>query len=231
MTPVETEMSDRYKKIQDQVISAAIRSGRDPGEIRILAVSKTVPAPAIQTAIDSGLTLFGENRIQEAREKIKLLHGNFTMHMIGHLQSNKSSDAVKLFDLIHSIDKITTARAINHEAEKTGKVQKILIQIKTVNEDTKSGISPEESLKLAENILSLGNLDLQGVMTIGPLTDDSRVTRRAFRDTAAVLSKINSEFGLNIRVISMGMSGDFGIAVEEGSTILRIGSSIFGTRQ
>lgn len=231
MTPVETEMSDRYKKIQDQVISTAIRSGRDPGEIRILAVSKTVPAPAIQTAIDSGLTLFGENRIQEAREKIKLLHGNFTMHMIGHLQSNKSSDAVKLFDLIHSIDKITTARAINHEAEKTGKVQKILIQIKTVNEDTKSGISPEESLKLAENILSLGNLDLQGVMTIGPLTDDSRVTRRAFRDTAAVLSKINSEFGLNIRVISMGMSGDFGIAVEEGSTILRIGSSIFGTRQ
>lgn len=231
MTPVETEMSDRYKKIQDQVISAAIRSGRDPGEIRILAVSKTVPAPAIQTAIDSGLTLFGENRIQEAREKIKLLHGDFTMHMIGHLQSNKSSDAVKLFDLIHSIDKITTARAINHEAEKTGKVQKILIQIKTVNEDTKSGISPEESLKLAENILSLGNLDLQGVMTIGPLTDDSRVTRRAFRDTSAVLSKINSEFGLNIRVISMGMSGDFGIAVEEGSTILRIGSSIFGTRQ
>lgn len=231
MTPVETEMSDRYKKIQDQVISAAIRSGRDPGEIRILAVSKTVPAPAIQTAIDSGLTLFGENRIQEAREKIKLLHGDFTMHMIGHLQSNKSSDAVKLFDLIHSIDKITTARAINREAEKTGKVQKILIQIKTVNEDTKSGISPEESLKLAENILSLGNLDLQGVMTIGPLTDDSRVTRRAFRDTAAVLSKINSEFGLNIRVISMGMSGDFGIAVEEGSTILRIGSSIFGTRQ
>lgn len=231
MTPVETEMSDRYKKIQDQVISAAIRSGRDPGEIRILAVSKTVPAPAIQTAIDSGLTLFGENRIQEAREKIKLLHGDFTMHMIGHLQSNKSSDAVKLFDLIHSIDKITTARAINREAEKTGKVQKILIQIKTVNEDTKSGISPEESLKLAENILSLGNLDLQGVMTIGPLTDDSRVTRRAFRDTSAVLSKINSEFGLNIRVISMGMSGDFGIAVEEGSTILRIGSSIFGTRQ
>ena len=231
MASFETKISDRYKTIQDQVISAAIRSGRDPGEIRILAASKTVPAPVLQKAIDSGLTLFGESRIQEAREKIKLLHGNFTMHMIGHLQSNKSSDAVKLFDLIHSIDKISTARAINREAEKTGKIQKVLIQIKTVSEDTKSGISPEGSIKLTENIISLANLDLQGVMTIGPLTDDSRITRRAFRDTAAVLPIINREFGLNARVISMGMSGDFDIAIEEGSTVLRIGTSIFGSRQ
>ena len=223
-------IADRYKKISDSVYKAAHRCGRNPDEIRILAVSKTVSHTAIQEAIDSGITLFGENRIQEAKSKTGLLHGMFIMHMIGHLQSNKSADAVKLFDLVHSIDKISTARALDAEAEKSGKIQKILIQIKTHEEDTKSGISPEESLKLAENILMLKNLDLQGVMTIGPLTDDTVMTRRAFRETASVLVKINREFGLHMQQASMGMSGDYGIAIEEGSTILRIGSSIFGAR-
>lgn len=223
-------LRDRYKKIRDDVYNAAERCGRNPGEISILAVSKTVPHPVIQEAIDSGITLFGENRIQEAKAKIPLLNGSFSVHMIGHLQSNKSADAVKLFDLVHSIDKISTAAALNSEAEKSGKIQKVLIQVKTYEEDTKSGISPEESLKLAENIILLKNLELQGVMTIGPLTDDKVITRRAFRETAAVLANLNLKLGLDMRQVSMGMSGDYVIAVEEGSTILRIGSSIFGAR-
>jgi len=223
-------IAERYKKISDNVYTAAQHCGRNPDEISILAVSKTVPHTHVQEAIDSGITILGENRIQEAKFKIPLLHGAFSMHMIGHLQSNKSTDAVKLFDMIHSIDKISTARALNAEAEKSGKIQKILIQIKTHEEDTKSRISPEESLKLAENIVLLKNLELQGVMTIGPLTDDTAITRRAFRETSAVLVKLNLELGLKMRHVSMGMSGDFRIAVEEGSTILRIGSSIFGVR-
>ena len=223
-------IADRYKKITEEVFSTAARCGRNPDEITILAVSKTVGHSVVQEAIDSGISFFGENRIQEAKAKIPLLHGNFSFQMIGHLQSNKSSDAVKLFDLIHSIDKLSTAQALNKAAEKYGKIQKILIQIKTHAEDTKSGISPEDSLKLAENIISLNNLELQGVMTIGPITDDASVTRSAFRETAKLLVRLNSEFGLNMRHVSMGMSGDFGIAVEEGATILRIGSSIFGER-
>lgn len=224
-------IADKYKKIQDDVITAAQRCGRNPDEISILAVTKTVPYPIIQDAIDSGITLFGENRVQEAKAKTSLLHGNFSIQMIGHLQSNKSADAVKLFDLIHSVDKISTARALDTEAEKSCKKQKILIQIKTHEEDTKSGISPEESLKLAENILILKNLELQGVMTIGPLTDNAEITRRAFRETSAALVRLNNETGLKMHHLSMGMSGDYTIAVEEGSTILRIGSSIFGARE
>lgn len=223
-------IADKYKKIQDDVITTAQRCGRNPCEISILAVTKTVPHSMVQNAIDSGITLFGENRVQEAKSKISLLHGSFSVQMIGHLQSNKSADAVKLFDLIHSVDKISTARALDAEAEKSGKKQKILIQIKTHEEDTKSGISPEESLKLAENILILKNLELQGLMTIGPLTDNAEITRRAFRETSATLVRLNNETGLKMHQLSMGMSGDYTIAVEEGSTILRIGSLIFGAR-
>lgn len=223
-------IADRYSKIKDGIYTAALKCGRNPDDISILAVSKTVPYSVVQEAIDSGITLFGENRIQEAKAKIGLLHGSFSMHMIGHLQSNKSADAVKLFDLVHSIDKISTARALNAEAEKAGKIQKILIQIKTYDEDTKSGIRPAESLELAENILLLKNIELQGVMTIGPLTDDNVITRRAFRETSAVLQSLNRKLGLNMIHVSMGMSGDYTLAVEEGSTIVRIGSSIFGAR-
>lgn len=223
-------IADRYRKIKDDIYTAARNCGRNPDEISIMAVSKTLPHTVVQDAIDSGITLFGENRIQEAKTKIGLLHGSFSLHMIGHLQSNKSADAVKLFDMVHSIDKISTARALDAEAEKAGKIQKILIQIKTYDEDTKSGISPEKSPELAENILLLKNIELQGVMTIGPLTGDKAITRRAFRDTAAVLMELNRKFGLNMRQVSMGMSGDYTIAVEEGSTIVRIGSLIFGAR-
>lgn len=223
-------IADRYNKIRDEVHKAALRCGRNPDDIHILAVTKTVPDKTVQEAIDSGLTLFGENRIQEAKTKIQLLHGAFSFHMIGHLQSNKSADAVKLFDLVHSVDKLSTAAALDAEAGKAGKKQQVLIQIKTHEEHTKSGISPEESMELAENILSLKNLELQGVMTIGPLTDDGLITRQAFRETAAVLARLNLEYGLKLRQISMGMSGDYVTAVEEGATILRIGSSIFGSR-
>jgi len=221
---------ERYNRIREEVDRAAMNCGRDPRSIKILAVSKTVPCEIIQEAIDSGITLLGENRVQEAKSKITTLQGTFTLHMVGHLQSNKAHDAVKLFELIHSVDKLKTAEALDSAAGKEGKKQRILIQIKTFNEETKSGISPEESMQLAENILRMENLILEGIMTIGPITDDPGITRSAFRDTASALRRINSELGLNLQELSMGMSGDFPLAVEEGSTILRIGTSIFGRR-
>lgn len=221
---------DKYKRIADEVSDISAKCGRDNTKVKILAVSKTVEASRIQDAINSGIELFGENRIQEAKAKRGSLHGSFSFHMIGHLQSNKAPDAVKLFDLIHSIDKISTAQAISKEAEKIMKKQKILIQLKTHNEPTKSGVNPDDSFKLAENILNMKNLILDGVMVIGPITDNKQITRESFRKTATTLFRLNNEFGLNMEQISMGMSDDFQIAIEEGSTLVRIGSLIFGKR-
>lgn len=223
-------IKERYIKIIEEVKSTAERCGRTHSDIRIIAVSKTVAPEIVQLAIDSGIHLFGENRVQEAKAKIPQLTGNFTFHMIGHLQSNKAADAINLFDMIHSIDKISTAQTLNEAARRINKVQKILIQIKTSDEVTKSGISPEDSFSLTENILRLGNLKLHGLMTIGPVTSDRNITRQAFRQTASTLDILNNRFGLDMKEISMGMSGDFNIAVEEGATLLRVGSSIFGTR-
>lgn len=219
-----------YRIISDRVNAASHKCGRNPSDIKIIAVSKTVSYDIVQQAIDSGITLFGESRIQEAKNKLPHLHGSFKCHMIGHLQSNKAADAVEMFELIHSIDKASTAEAVSAAAGKKGKTQKILIQVKTSAEDTKSGISPEDSLFLAENILKLTNIELLGVMTIGPVTTDMNITRRAFRETASALERINNEFGLSLQELSMGMSGDFDIAIEEGASMLRIGSSIFGER-
>jgi len=223
-------INENYKRIAEDINSHALKLGRDPSQIKIIAVSKTFSHLDVQEAIDCGISLFGENKVQEAKAKIPLLKGNFKFHMIGHLQSNKSKDALLLFDLIHSIDKMQTAQKLNEEAKKIGKIQKILIQIKTSNEPTKSGVSPEESIQLAEGILSLKNLQLEGLMCIGPLTDDQSEIRKSFRETAKTLNRINTLLSLDLKELSMGMSGDYSIAIEEGSTMLRIGTAIFGTR-
>lgn len=221
---------DNYRRIQDEIKEHALKIGREPEGIKIISVSKTFPYTDIQQAIDSGIKVFGESKVQEARDKLDKLHGDFSFHMIGHLQSNKAKDAVKIFDLIHSIDKEDTAIKLNSEAEKTLKKQRVLIQVKTSDEDTKSGITPGAALKLAEIIINLNHLKLEGVMSIGPLTDDSKITRRSFIETADTLSKINSSLNLNLKELSMGMSGDYLVAVDEGATMVRIGTAIFGIR-
>jgi len=219
-----------YIKIKNSVHETAIKASRDPGSIRIVSVSKTFSHETVQQAIDSGITIFGENKIQEANSKIPLLTGNFEFHMIGHLQSNKAKDAVKLFTLIHSIDTLSTAEKVNKEAEKLEKTQDILIQINSSGEESKSGISAAEAVHLAGNILKLNNLNLKGIMTIGPLTDNESDIRKAFKLTKQTLDIINIELGLSLKELSMGMSDDYLTAVEEGATILRIGSAIFGRR-
>jgi len=223
-------IADNYKKLKEQILQAALKCGRDENSIKIVAVSKTFDSPVIQEAINSGITVFGENKVQEAKAKIPLLRGNFEFHMIGHLQSNKAKDAVSLFSLIHSIDSESTAKKVNLEAAKINKVQDILIQIKVADEPTKSGISPEEAPFLVESILSLKNLRLRGLMNIGPLSDNLSEIRKSFETTRKTLEKINSSFSLNLKELSMGMSSDYLIAIEEGATIVRIGSAIFGNR-
>lgn len=221
---------DNYRIIRDEIDKKALKTGRKPDDIKIVSVSKTFPVTDVQEAVDSGITLFGENKVQEAKEKIPHLHGDFSFHMLGHLQTNKAKDAVKLFEMIQSIDKADTALKINNEAFKINKIQRVLIQIKTADEDTKSGIAPDDAVKLAEYIINLKNIKLEGVMSIGPLTEDMRLTSKSFKETADTLNRINRSLSLNMTEISMGMSGDYLMAVEEGATMLRIGTAIFGKR-
>lgn len=221
---------DNYKSISDSIYEKALKCSRDPQSIKIVAVSKTFSADIVQEAINSGIKLFGENKIQEAKNKIPLLTGDFDFHMVGHLQSNKARDAVKLFSLIHSIDSVSTAEKLNKEAENAGKIQNILIQINSSGENTKSGISPEEAVDLAGNIIKLQNLSLQGIMTIGPLTDNIKDIIKAFSLTVKTFERINRELSINLAEISMGMSDDYLTAIEEGATLVRIGSAIFGGR-
>ena len=223
-------IAENYNKIIATINKIASSAGRDPEEIEIVTVSKTFPAQIVQEAIDSDIKLFGENRLQEAKSKIALLKGEFTFHLVGHLQSNKSRDAVGLFDIIHSIDKLSTANKVNREAEKIQKVQKILVQVNTSGEDTKSGTVPEDALDLCREILKLNNLKLLGLMTIGPFTDDKDKIRSSFVLLRKILDNINRSLDINLKELSMGMSNDYQIAVEEGATMIRIGSAIFGDR-
>ena len=223
-------ISDNYNRIKESVNETAIKCGRKTNEIKIVAVSKTFKEDVIQEAINSGIDTFGESRVQEAGKKFKSLTGNFRLDMIGHLQSNKSDEAVKLFDLIHSVDKISTASKLNLEAKKIGKIQRILLQLKTSDEDTKHGACKEEILSIAEAILSMENLKLEGIMSIGPNTTDKSMIRKSFTETSKTLNRINSSLSLNLKELSMGMSIDFAIAIEEGATLIRIGTAIFGNR-
>jgi pyridoxal phosphate enzyme (YggS family) len=221
---------DNYNRIKDIINETAIKCSRNPADIQILTVSKTFSAPIIQEAINSGIKFFGESKIQEAGEKSQILTGNFELHMIGHLQSNKVREAVNLFEVIHSIDKISTASKLNNEAEKLGKIQRILLQLKTTDELTKYGAPSDEIISLAETVSSMKNLKLDGLMTIGPNTSDNVLIQKSFIETAKTLDIINNRLKLNLTELSMGMSGDFTIAIKEGATIVRIGTAIFGGR-
>ncbi len=221
---------DNYKRIQEQIGTTARVTGRNPDEVSIIAVSKTFPVETIQSAIGEGIRLFGENRIQEAKAKIPLLSGDFSFHLVGHLQSNKAKEAVRLFDLIHSIDSESTASRVDSEAAKTGKKQDILVQINASLEDTKSGVAPEEARALCERIALLKNIRLRGLMTIGPNTDDAVKIRESFRMLRSLRDEIGARLSMELRELSMGMSSDFLIAVEEGATMVRIGTLIFGGR-
>jgi PLP dependent protein len=221
---------ENYNRILNEIHEIAASCGRNPDEINLIAVSKTFDESVVQGAIDAGIRLFGENKIQEARAKIPRLKGDFIFHMIGHLQSNKAKDAVRMFDMIHSIDSINTAAKLNSEAAGMGKKQKVLIQVNASGENSKSGVSPALAIELAQQIIGLSSLDLRGLMTMAPFTEDTELIRSAFRKTRKMLEQINSTLKLDLRELSMGMSSDYRIAVEEGATLVRIGMAIFGHR-
>ena len=223
------DFSSRLAQIQDAIASAARKADRDPAEIELLAVSKTQPAEAIREAMRAGVTHFGENKVQEARGKIEEL-GRGVWHLIGHLQSNKAKDAVRLFDSIDSVDRADLAREINHRAEALGKLQNVLLQVNIAGESTKFGCAPEAACALAEAMNALPRLCLRGLMTIAPYSPDPEKSRPYFAGLRLLRDQIEADSGLRLPVLSMGMSGDFAVAIGEGSTCVRIGTALFGER-
>lgn len=225
-------VSDTFKKISH----AAMRAGRSPEEIRLIAVTKTVEVEVLREAVDIGLRVFGENKVQEAREKIGQLKGllgehalNIEWHLIGHLQKNKAKYAVQLFDLIHSVDSIELAEELNRQAERTGKLQRILVQVKLSAETTKHGAAEQELLPLLERTAALRNLDVRGLMTMPPFFDDPERARPYFRRLRELRDAAEQK-GFRLPELSMGMSDDFEVAIGEGATMVRIGTRIFGKR-
>ncbi len=214
---------------------AAMRAGRRPEDVRLVAVTKTVGVDEIKKALDVGLRIFGENRVQEAKEKISILNledsnSKIEWHMIGHLQSNKAKPAVQLFDLIHSVDSEGLAEELDREAAKAGKVQKVLLQVKLSEEETKSGAAERSLPRLVKRVAGLGNLRIEGLMTIPPFFDDPELARPYFRRLRELRDELAKE-GWSLPELSMGMSGDFEVAIEEGATLVRVGTAIFGERR
>ena len=228
------QIQSNIKKIHDDICAAAQKSGRDASRVTLIAVSKRKPAEMIRQAIDAGHKGFGENYIQEAMEKIDLLgRDSATWHFIGHLQSNKAKFAVKYFDLIHTVDTVKLAKEINRQAEKIGKIQDILLQVNIALESTKSGAKENEIMDIAKQVCQFDNLRVSGLMCMPPFFDDPEEARAYFKNLKQISKKIELLNLPNTAMIhlSMGMSNDFTVAVEEGSTLVRVGTAIFGARE
>lgn len=221
---------NNYIQIANEISAAALECNRKPADILLLPISKTVPVEQMKELLDNKINIFGESKIQETKLKYSELAPLAHFHLVGHLQSNKARQGVEYFELIHSIDKASTASAVNQEAAKIGKKQKILIEVNTSNETSKNGIEPDKTLELCREIIDLPNIDLQGLMTIGPNTADNNLIRDSFKKLADLREEINQKLNISLKELSMGMSHDYKLAIKEGSTIVRIGSAIFGER-
>lgn len=209
--------------VERRIADACARAGRQRDEVTLVAVTKTFPAADVDLAIAAGLGDVGENKVQEARDKKPLVSGSARWHLIGHLQSNKVKDAVRLFDVIQTVDSIELATRIARAAESMGKVQDVMLQVNVGREQQKSGVDPDAVTMLAEGVARIESLRLAGLMTIPP-ADDSEKVRPWFRE----LRMLRDRLGLS--GLSMGMTDDFEVAIEEGATVVRVGRAIFGSR-
>jgi pyridoxal phosphate enzyme (YggS family) len=224
-------VAQNLEEVRGAIADAARRAGRDPSAVRLVAVSKTVDLERIRAAMDAGQDLFGENYLQEARDKIAALGRRVGWHLVGHLQSNKAKGAVELFDLIHAVDRLKLAEALDAAAARLGKLQDVLIQVNQGGEATKSGVAPEAAPALLQEVARLPHLRVLGLMTMPPWLPDPEAVRPYFRALRELRDHLRGLTGLPLTELSMGMSGDFAVAVEEGATLVRVGTAIFGERR
>ncbi|MDQ3198120.1 MAG: YggS family pyridoxal phosphate-dependent enzyme [Verrucomicrobiota bacterium] len=223
-------IAENLARVQERIAEAATRAGRSAEEIELVAVSKTHAAEKVQAAAEAGQILFGESRVQEARAKIPLLPSRLRWHFIGHLQKNKIRHALPLFELFHGVDSLALAEDIQRIADEAGLQPRLLLEVNVAGEASKHGFSPEALRRDLEALLSLGRLTVEGLMTIPPLAPEAEASRRYFVALRELRDAFEGEFNLKLPQLSMGMSGDYPVAIEEGATLVRVGTAIFGDR-
>lgn len=227
-------VKDNLTHVLDRIAHAARSAGRDPNDIRLVTVTKTQPLECLQQIIEAGSTHIGENYIQEAREKIdRLAHSPVQWHLIGHLQTNKAKHAVRMFDLIHTVDSQKLADELNRQAGKIGKQQAVLVQVNISGERRKFGISPERAKQLVRSIRDMPHLQVQGLMTIPPFFGVAEQSRPIFCALRELCRHLHDDLSMgdHFKELSMGMTDDYEVAVTEGATLVRVGTALFGERQ
>jgi hypothetical protein len=225
-----TTIAQNLERVREQIAQAATKSGRAVDEIELVAITKTHPAEKVREAVKAGHTLFGESRVQEARVKIPELPSAIRWHFVGHLQKNKIRHALPLFELFHGVDSLDLARDMNRIAAEEGVDPHILLEVNVAGEGSKFGFKPEIVRQEMEALLALPRLSIEGLMTIPPLAEEAEPSRKYFIDLRELRDALEKEFNAKLPQLSMGMTNDFPIAVEEGATLVRVGTAIFGER-
>ncbi len=225
-------ISQNYWRIKEEIQRTCEQINRHPDEIKLVAVSKNKPAEMINEAISAGITRFGENRVQEAMVKIPQIKATVEWHMVGTLQTNKVKRAIELFSIIQSVDSLHLAEAIERRCGEKNIIMPVLIEVNTSGEPTKHGVQPEQLAELLKQVIHLPHLRVMGLMTIGPglAIENPEASRNCFRQLARLRREMEDKFSISLPELSMGMSSDFTVGIEEGATIIRIGTAIFGPR-
>jgi PLP dependent protein len=221
---------DNLERVREQIAQAAAKAGRDVKDVELVAIAKTHPAEKVREAVEAGQTLFGESRVQEARAKISELSSNIRWHFVGHLQKNKVRQALPLFEMIHSVDYLALAQDINRIAEEEGLYPRVLLEVNVAGEGSKFGFAPDDLREQMEVLLALPRLSIEGLMCIPPLAVESEDSRKFFVQVRELRDSLEKEFNMKLPQLSMGMTQDFSIGIEEGATLVRVGTAIFGER-
>jgi PLP dependent protein len=224
-------IAENITVVRARIAAAAGRAGRDPESVLLVCVSKTHPPEMVREAVAAGITTFGESRVQEAKAKMPQLPGHLHWHLIGHLQTNKARDAAELFEVVESADSLRLASELNNAAERVGKTLPILLECNVSGEVTKFGFKADELMALLPQINALARLEVRGLMTMAPFFKDPRQARPVFRALAELRERLQQQHGIPLPSLSMGMTNDFEIAVEEGATMVRVGTAIFAERE
>jgi len=225
-----SSIAENLERVREQIASAASNSGRSVDDVELVAITKTHPAENVREAVKAGQTLFGESRVQEARAKIPELSSNIRWHFVGHLQKNKVRQALPLFEMIHSVDSFALAQDINRIAEEEGLYPRILLEVNVAGEGSKFGFAPDDLREHMEALLGLPRLSLEGLMCVPPLAVESEDSRKFFVQVRQLRDSLEREFNMKLPQLSMGMTQDFAIGIDEGATLVRVGTAIFGER-
>ena len=221
---------DNLERVREQIAQAAAKAGRDVKDVELVAITKTHPAEKVREAVEAGQTLFGESRVQEARAKIPELSSNIRWHFVGHLQKNKVRQALPLFEMIHSVDSLALAQDINRIGEDEGLYPRVLLEVNVAGEGSKFGFAPDDLREEMEVLLALPRLSIEGLMCIPPLAVESEDSQKFFVQVRELRDSLEKEFNMKLPQLSMGMTQDFPIGIQEGATLVRVGTAIFGER-